>query len=129
MAGGEDFRSHVPAGLGPFIVLLGQHGTDEADDGVAAGKDAHDVGPPADLLVQTARVVAPDLAPDLAREGGEGQDVVAGVVQVRGGLRELRLQGRHDLGVLGANRGCAGLLEDGPHQGGHPRLRGLGHLG
>jgi hypothetical protein len=30
--------------------------------------------------------------------------------------------------VLGPHRGRVGLLEDGPHQGGHPRLGGLGTL-
>ena len=72
---------------------------------------------------------APDLAPDLAGERGEGDDVVACVVEVGGGGRELRLERGHDLGVLRAHRGCVGLLEDGPHQGGHPRLRGPGDPG
>jgi hypothetical protein len=36
VAGGEDFQSHIAAGFGPFVVLLGQHRTDQADDGVAA---------------------------------------------------------------------------------------------
>jgi hypothetical protein len=49
---GEDFQAHVPAGLGPFVVLLGQDGADEADDGVAAGEDADYVGAAPDLLVQ-----------------------------------------------------------------------------
>ncbi len=43
-AGGEDFQSHVAAGFGPFIVLLGQHRADQADDRVAAGEDADHVG-------------------------------------------------------------------------------------
>jgi hypothetical protein len=51
-AGGEDFEAHIPAGLGPFIVLLGQHRADQADTGVAAGEDARHVGAAADLLVQ-----------------------------------------------------------------------------
>ncbi len=51
-AGGEYFRSHIAAGFGPFVVLLGQHGADEADDGVTAGEDPDDVGPPPDLLIQ-----------------------------------------------------------------------------
>ncbi len=38
LAGGEDFGSHIAAGLGPFVVLLGQDGADEADDGVAGRK-------------------------------------------------------------------------------------------
>jgi hypothetical protein len=32
LAGGEDFRAHVTAGLGPFVVLLGQDRADQADD-------------------------------------------------------------------------------------------------
>jgi hypothetical protein len=66
-AGGEDFQAHVAAGFGPFVVLLGQHRANQADDGVAAGEDADHVGAPADVLVQPfLRVVAPDLPPDLA---------------------------------------------------------------
>ena len=69
LAGGEDFRAHIAAGLGPFIVLLGQHGADQAGDGVAAREDADHVGPPADLLVEPLlRIVGPDLPPDLAGE-------------------------------------------------------------
>jgi hypothetical protein len=33
-------------------VLLGQDGADEADEGIAAGEDADDVGTAADLAVQ-----------------------------------------------------------------------------
>src|SRR5215471_17655737 len=76
-AGGEYFGSHVAALLGPFIVLLSQDRADKPDDGVAAREDAHHVGSPADFLVQALlRVVGPHLAPDLAGESGEGQDVV-----------------------------------------------------
>ena len=68
-AGSEDFQSHVAAGLGTSVVLLGQDRADHADDGVAAGVDADHVGPLADLLVQPLlRVVRPDLPPDLARD-------------------------------------------------------------
>jgi len=52
LAGTEDFRAHIAAGLGPFIVLLGQHGADEADDGVAAGEDPDHAGPPAHLFIE-----------------------------------------------------------------------------
>ena len=51
-ADGEDFQSHVAAGFGPFVVLLGQHRADQADDRVAAGEDADHVGAAPDLLVQ-----------------------------------------------------------------------------
>ncbi len=39
LAGGGNFRAHVPAGLGPFVILLGQHRADQPDDGAAAGED------------------------------------------------------------------------------------------
>src|SRR6185437_5604759 len=51
-AGGEDFQPHIAARLSPFIVLLGQHRADQADDGVAAGEDADHVGAAPDLLVE-----------------------------------------------------------------------------
>jgi hypothetical protein len=79
-------------------------------------------------LFSRSWVVGPDLPPDLAGEGGEREDVLAGVVQVRGSSRELRLKSGHDLGVLGADRRGVGLLEDGADQRRHPRLRRLGHL-
>jgi len=44
-------------------------------------------------------------------------------------LGELGFQGGDDLGVLGADGGGVGLLEDGAHQRGDPGLGGLGHLG
>jgi hypothetical protein len=49
---GEYFGAHIAAGFGPLVVLLGEHGADEADDGVAAGEDPGDVGPSPDLAVQ-----------------------------------------------------------------------------
>jgi hypothetical protein len=52
-AGGEYFRAHISAGLGPFVGMLGQHCADQSDDRVSARKDADDVGSPADLLVQS----------------------------------------------------------------------------
>jgi hypothetical protein len=71
-AGDEYFQSHIAAGLGPFVVLLGQDRADEADDGAAAGEDADHIGSPADFLVEPfLRVAGPDLAPDLTGEGSE----------------------------------------------------------
>src|SRR5215813_3612347 len=101
-AGGEDFRAHVPAGLGPFIVLLCQDGANEPDNGIAAREDADHIGSAAYFLIQSLLgIVGPDLPPDLAGEGGEGQDVLAGLVQVRRRGRELRLERGDDLGMLG----------------------------
>ena len=57
-------------------MLFGQDGADEADQRVAVGEDADDVGAPADLLVEPLLgVVGPDLAPDLFGERGERQQV------------------------------------------------------
>lgn len=41
---GEDFEAEVATPVGPFVGLLGQDGADEADDGLAGGEDADDVG-------------------------------------------------------------------------------------
>src|SRR5262245_61664416 len=69
---GEDFEADVAALFGPFVGLLGQYGADEADDGVAVGEDAHDVGAAADFLVESFLwVVGPDLAPQLVGEWSE----------------------------------------------------------
>jgi hypothetical protein len=86
-AAAEDFGSHVAPLLDPFVALLGQDGADEADDGVAAGEDADDVGAAADFLVQAfLGVVGPDLLPDFAGEGGEGEEIFAGGFEVPGAL-------------------------------------------
>jgi hypothetical protein len=52
--------------------------------------------------------------------GGEGEDVVAGAVQVRRGLGQRGLQRRGDLGALGAHGDGVRLLEDRPDQGWRP---------
>jgi hypothetical protein len=40
---GKDIQTEVATGFGPFVVLLGQDSPDEADQGVAVGKDPDDV--------------------------------------------------------------------------------------
>src|SRR3954451_8256453 len=58
----EGLGAHVAAGDGPFVGLLGEQRADKADDGGSVGEDPHDVGAPADLLVQAfLRVVRADL--------------------------------------------------------------------
>src|ERR1022692_3027493 len=42
---GENAGADAAAGLGPFVVLLHQDRVRQADDGVAIGEDADDVGP------------------------------------------------------------------------------------
>jgi hypothetical protein len=67
----------------PFVVGLGEHGSGEAEQGGGVGEDADDVGAALDLLVQPLeRVGAPDLLPVRGGEGGEGSDVVGGIVQL-----------------------------------------------
>src|SRR3954447_23921150 len=63
---GRRAEAEVAAALGPFLVLLGEHGADQADEGVAVGKVADHVGAPADLAIEPlGGVVAPDLPLDL----------------------------------------------------------------
>ena len=77
----EDLQAHVAALLGPFVGLLGRDRTDEPHDRGPVGEDPDDLGTAADLFVESLpRVVGPNLTPDLVREGGEREQVVAGVV-------------------------------------------------
>ncbi len=79
---GEAVEAHVAPCDGPLIVLLGEERADEADDGVAGGEDADDLGAAADLLVQPfLGVVGPDLAPMGFGEPDEGQDLTGGLVE------------------------------------------------
>jgi hypothetical protein len=50
--GSDGFQRHVTGALNrPFIVLFGQQGADETEDGRVVGEDADDIGPPLDLAV------------------------------------------------------------------------------
>jgi hypothetical protein len=49
----QDFQADVAAHLGPFVVLFGQDGADEADQGGAVGEDADNVGAAADFPVES----------------------------------------------------------------------------
>ena len=63
---GQDVEAEVAAAFGPFVMLLGEDGADEADQGVAAGEDPDDVGAASDPAVEPFLGVAgPDLAPEL----------------------------------------------------------------
>jgi hypothetical protein len=97
---GQHVQGQVTAAFGPFVVLLGQDGADQADDRGAAGEDAHDVGAAPDLLVQPlVRVVAPDLPPELLGQGGEGEQVGAGGAGVGGHGRQWSGHGAGQLAV------------------------------
>jgi len=49
---GQGVEAAVAAAFDPVVVLFGEDGTDEADQGVAVGKDADDVGAAADFAVE-----------------------------------------------------------------------------
>jgi len=81
---GQDVEAEVAPPFDPVVVLRGQDGADEADQGVAGWEDADDVGPAADLSIEALlRIVRPDLSPDLFGERGECQDVRAVLFEVR----------------------------------------------
>ena len=69
---GDRADAHVSAVDGPFVLLLGEDGADEADDRGPVGEDPDDVGAPTDLFVQAFEaVVLPDLSPVLPGKTGE----------------------------------------------------------
>src|SRR5215208_5471064 len=62
---------------------LEQHGPGQSQHRGVVGEDAHDVGAPLHLFVEPfQRVGAPQLAPVRDREGGEGDQVLAGSVSI-----------------------------------------------
>ena len=48
----DGFEGGIAAADGPFVVLFGEQGSDQADDGGAVGEDADDVGLAPDFLVE-----------------------------------------------------------------------------
>lgn len=108
---GGDFEAEVAAAVGPFVVLFGQHGADEADDGDSLGEDSDDVGLAPNLLIEALfGVVALDLSPDLLGERGEGKDVRAGVLEVVRDRGQFAGEGIDDAVELGAHRWCVALV-------------------
>ena len=106
---GEDVQAEIAAPFGPFVGLFGEDGTDDADDGVAVGKDSDAVGAATEFSVETfVRVVRPDLGPEPFGEGREREDVGSGgveVVECRGELAFDVVQETVELGVDGARVG------------------------
>jgi len=49
---GEGVEAEVAAALDPVVVLFGEDGTDKADQGVAVGEYADNVGAAADFAVE-----------------------------------------------------------------------------
>ncbi len=90
---GHRLLADVGAADEPFVVGLdGQH-RDQPDHAGVVGEDADDVGAAADLAVEALqRIGRPELGPVLGRERVEGQDVVLGLLEQRGDLRQARLE-------------------------------------
>lgn len=131
LGAGEDIDAEVAAAFGPLVVLLGQDGANEPDDGSTVGEDPDHVGASADLAVKPfLGVVGPDLTPDLLRECGEREDVGAGLFEVLSHVGELLGQGIDNPVELGVHSVGVGLVVDRVQQGFDPaprRLRGRGH--
>ncbi len=122
LGSGEDVEPEVAAAFGPFVVPLGQDGADEAGDRVPVGADADHVGAAADLLVEpVVGVVRPDLPPDILGERGEGEDALAGVLEMLRHAGQLLCEGVGDAVELGLDRCGVGLVVDGMQRCRHQR--------
>jgi len=104
---------------------------DEADDGSSIREDAHHIGAPADLLVQAllegwyfrSGARAPLRK---CRKASRSQRACS---RCQAALRQLPSQRLNHSLELSLHLGGVRLVEDGAHQGCHPGLLGLGHLG
>ena len=118
---GEDVEAEVATAFGPFVVLFGEHGTDQTDDRGPVGEDANNVGATPNLAVEPlVRVVRPDLPPQVLRIGGERQDVGPGVLEVGRDGGEFVGQGVDDAVELSVDGVGVGLVIDRVQQGLHP---------
>lgn len=114
-----------------MLVLVGEDGYDEADDGSAVRESTDDVCPAQDLPIGSlVGVVGPDLPPDLLGERAEVEDVGAGVLEVVSDNEQLADDGVANVVELGVHHLGVGLgldrVEQGPGQ--WPRgLRGDRH--
>ena len=72
--------AEVSASFDPFVMLLGEDGSDQSDQSCPVGEDADDDVAPADLAVESLlRVVRPDLPPELLRKCGQGEQISPGL--------------------------------------------------
>ena len=93
---------------------------------VAVGEDADDVGAAADLAVESfLGVVRPDLAPDLFRERGEGEDVGAGASRCSATAGSFSARASSDSVELGVHGLGVGLVIDRVQHRLHPAPLGL----
>jgi hypothetical protein len=108
--GGDGFQCHVAPCDGPLIVLLQHQGSDQAGDGGFVWKDADDVGPPLDFLVEALkRVRGVDLRPVFPGKSLVGEHVVLGAAHQ---VSELWMAWREGVDQLGpvTFRSCKRVL-------------------
>ena len=112
---GEDLDAHVAANDGPLVVLFGQDGADEADDRVAVGEDADDVGAAAEFPVEPLC----GLFDQSCRQCSFGNTVNASISGPASskcaGPRGASRRAGNDPGELLTDRGGVGLIIDRPH--------------
>jgi hypothetical protein len=117
-AAGQDVQAAIAAATGPEV--LDEHGPDLVDHGRTGGEVPEDVGVSAAPAAEPVGGVGqPEEAPDLPREGGEGQPVVRGEFEVLGGdVRQVVGQGVNQV------RSLVGLaaLSAGTEKGGADRV-------
>lgn len=91
--GAESFQAHVAPLHRPFVVLLEQDGTDQANDRGLVGEDPDHIGAALDLPVQPFQWIgAVDLGTMLLGECCLCKHIGLGVIHQRGQLRHPRAQ-------------------------------------
>jgi len=113
----------APLGNRPLLMLLEHDRGDEPQDGSSVREDAHHIRAPADLLVQA---LLQGLVLQIWRQSSfaevpEGQQVLAGLLEVVSSLGQLPSQRVNHSLELSLHLGGVRLVEDGAHQGCHAR--------
>jgi len=86
---GDGFQCHIAGALdGPFVVLLQQNGSHQAEDGLFIGEDADDIGASFDLAIEAFQAAGGmQLGPVRGGEDHVGQHIGLGLVHRCGQFR------------------------------------------
>ena len=77
---GHGFEAEVSPSHSPFVVLLTEQHSDEADHRLIRGEDSHDIGPPAYFPIEPLqKVCRMNLTPMLLWKAHERQNVLLGI--------------------------------------------------
>lgn len=123
-------KSHVAPTDLPFIVLLREESSYESDDSFSVGKDAHNIRPPPNFLIEAfLRVVGPYLSPMRFWKTTEGEKVFFAALKQLGAFDHFEPPELvHHALVLGACGGGVGLRVDCPDDAGDHVLHVLWHM-